>query len=76
MKAVRAQHDYVTDKITIGAEGEQEVILNVLETNVPKPSPAAREPEPTDTHPSDTNSAHQLDTVETVAEDQLAEEWE
>ena len=26
LKAVRAQHDYVTDKITIGAEGKQEVI--------------------------------------------------
>jgi hypothetical protein len=33
LKAVRARHDYVTDEITIGREGEQEVIVNSLGTN-------------------------------------------
>jgi transposase InsO family protein len=33
LRAVRAQHDYTTDKITIGKEGEQEVITNILETD-------------------------------------------
>jgi hypothetical protein len=33
LRAVRAQHDYITDKITIGKEGEQEVITNILETD-------------------------------------------
>jgi hypothetical protein len=33
LRAVRAQHNYITDKITIGREGEQEVITNILDTN-------------------------------------------
>lgn len=35
LKAVRAQHNYVTDKITIGNNGEQEVIMNILDRKEP-----------------------------------------
>jgi hypothetical protein len=31
LKAVRAQNDYVTDRITIGIAGEREVIMNLLD---------------------------------------------
>jgi hypothetical protein len=31
LKAVRAQHDYATYRITIGIAGEQEVITNLLD---------------------------------------------
>jgi hypothetical protein len=45
LRAVRAQHNYITDEITIGNEGEQEVITNGLgtnqeEMNIPQTTPA------------------------------------
>lgn len=43
LRAVRAHHDYVTDEITIGNMGEQEVITNLLDVN-PGNQPATNPP--------------------------------
>ena len=69
LKAVRAQHDYVTDEIAIGADGEQEVLTNILNTSVTK----------TVTPPLNDvaipNTPQQQETIETTADNQLSEEW-
>ena len=69
LKAIRAQHDYITDEITIGADGEQEVLTNILNTSVTK----------TVTPPLNDvaipNTPQQQETIETTADNQLSEEW-
>jgi transposase InsO family protein len=68
LKAVRAQHDYATDKITIGEAGEQEVISNLLDsvdTNPEQPTT------PTNTRQREERGK----TTETSPEEQLKEEW-
>ena len=79
LKAVRAQHDYITDRITIEVDGEQEVITNMLDdtavngTNILNDE-TLTQPEPKVTVTN--TSQQQLNTqVETTAEHQLTEEW-
>jgi len=73
LKAVRAQHDYITDEIIIGKKGEQETITNILEdtTETEPITQMAIDDEETNspTYPS------QLGSTETPAEEQLAKEW-
>jgi transposase InsO family protein len=91
LKAVRAQHDYTSDKITIGKEGKQEVIANILDVDnnaeAPDIIPANPEREasklPSKSPISPINEAtkpvtttqQQETTEETTADDQLAREW-
>ena len=79
LKAVHAQHDYITDRITIEVDGEQEVITNMLDdtavngTNILNDE-TLTQPEPKVTVTN--TSQQQLNTqVETTAEHQLTEEW-
>jgi transposase InsO family protein len=72
LKEVRAQHNYVTDKITIGKEGQQEVISNILDTpKVETPSINAEKITPTEQTPREETST----APETPPEEQLAKEW-
>jgi hypothetical protein len=79
LKAVRAQHNYVTDEITIGKEGEQEVITNVLDTDTKKDDPPLQPPSPNDAKPKpqleNTQTTSPTNTIETPTDDQLAAEW-
>ena len=74
LKAVRAQHDYVTDRITIGEVGRQEIISNILDTSedeLQSPNTRTEEATPTEHTPQTKVSYEQ----ETLPEEQLAREW-
>jgi hypothetical protein len=74
LREVRAQHDYVTDKIIIGEEGRQEVISNILDTPTDKtPIPNTNTQEPTHTEQIPQNKT--TTKLETHPEEQLAREW-
>ena len=79
LKAVRAHHNYVTDEIVIGADGEQEVITNMLDVEAVNETNTLNDETLTQLEPNVTvtNTSHQqVNTqVETTAEHQLAEEW-
>ena len=80
LKAVRAQHDYVTDEIVIGADGEQEVITNILDdesVNKTSPPTLLNEATLTQVTVTVTNASQQKENiqVETTADHQLTEEW-
>ena len=80
MKAVRAQHDYITDEIVIGADGEQEVITNILDdesVNKTSPPTLLNEATLTQVTVTVTNVSQQKENiqVETTADHQLTEEW-
>ena len=74
LKAVRAQHDYVTDRITIEEVGRQEIISNILDTSedeLQSPNTRTEEATPTEQTPQTKVSYEQ----ETPPEEQLAREW-
>jgi hypothetical protein len=71
---VRAQHDYVTDKITIGKEGQQEIISNILDTPKDGTQLTEREAART-TDPEYTLQRETSIKKETDPEEQLAKEW-
>ena len=74
LKEVRAQHDYVTDRITIGETGQQEVISNIL--NTPEDGPRLHNPTTEETTPAE--QAPLVETAEkpeTHPEEQLVKEW-
>ena len=80
LKAVRAQHNYVTDEIVIGAEGEQEVITNMLDDKSVKEANAQiplDDETPTQPTVTVTDASQQKENiqVETTADHQLTEEW-
>ena len=80
LKAVRAQHNYVTDEIVIGAEGEQEVIMNMLDDKSVKEANAQiplDDETPTQPTVTVTDASQQKENiqVETTADHQLTEEW-
>jgi hypothetical protein len=71
LKDVRAQHDYVTDEITIGTAGKQEVITNLLDTK--------KTPVPSDNLVHSNEQQGTLPeydkTTETIPDNQLMKEW-
>jgi hypothetical protein len=91
LKAVRAQNDYVTDRITIGIAGEREVIMNLLDieptpvlTNVMTDSEAIEMKQkkaqtdtvvPNSQLTTNGNTRVHNKTIEIPPEDQLMKEW-
>ena len=72
--------DYITDEIVIGADGEQEVITNILDgesVNKTSPPTPPNEAALTQVTVTVTNASQQKENiqVETAANHQLTEEW-
>ena len=79
LKVIRAQHDYVTDEITIGKDSKQEVITNILDLDTKKDDPPLQPPSSDNVKPKpqsgDTQATPPVNAIKTPGEDQLAAEW-
>ena len=79
LKAICAQHDYITDNITIGVDGKQEVITNMLDDEAMNKTKTLNDETLTQPEPNVTvtnMSQQQINTqVKTTAKHQLTEEW-
>ena len=86
LKAVQAQHDYITDTITIGNEGEQEAITNILETSPNNVTSGInpvmlsnagefRQENNEETEQEQEQTPEYGKTAENTLEEQLANEW-